>query len=57
MKVLVIKDPDGELKPGAGIWPVLSPALAQAVKDEWTNNLSKKNPFQGCALVEAELTE
>ncbi len=57
MKVLVIKDEEGILRPQAGIWVDAGGVFAQAVKEEWETNLSQKKHFKGCSLVEAELTE
>jgi hypothetical protein len=57
MKVLVIKDEEGVMRPGAGIWPIVSENMTKAIKEEWDINLSKKKNFKGCTLVEAELTE
>lgn len=57
MKVLVIKDEEGILRPQAGIWVDTGGVFAKAVKEEWKNNLSKKKHFKGCSLVEAELIE
>lgn len=57
MKVLVIKDADGILRPGHYIVPMASEALIKAVREEWEQNMSKKKEFRGSTLVEAELTE
>ena len=56
MKVLVVKDEEGLLRPQAGIWSS-NGTYADAVKKEWEVNLKKKSHLKGCTLVEAELTE
>jgi hypothetical protein len=57
IKVLVVKDEDGNLRPQHKLWVISSPAYEKAARDEWEFNLSKKKEFKGCVLVEATLKE
>ncbi len=57
MKVLCVKDDEGVLRPQAGIWEAESPGYESAVMEQWEATTSKKKNFQGCTLVQAELTE
>lgn len=56
LKVLVIKDEEGKLRPMAGIWPAEG-TLGKAYQEEWEYKLSGKKEFQGCQLVKATLKE
>lgn len=56
VKVYVVKDEEGILRPQAGIWESEG-RYGQAVLDEWNINTSKKKHFRGCTLVKAEITE
>lgn len=57
MKVLVVKDEEGILRPQYGIWEGEAGSYSKAVREDWIERLSKKKQYQGCQLVEANLTE
>lgn len=57
MKVLVVKDEEGILRPTALCYTMSSPLMVKAIKDEWEAKTSKKKEFKNCILVEAELIE
>ena len=57
MKVLVVKDREGNLRPGFFVHPMSSDALVNAIRAEWKETMSKKKEYRECTLVEAELTE
>ncbi len=55
VKVLVIKDEDGVLRPQAGIWADTNEGYSESVKKQFDYDYKKK--WNGCTLVQAELTE
>jgi hypothetical protein len=57
MKVFVIKDEMGKLRPQASIWVIDDASWREATLKEWETRLSKKREFDGCSMVEAELRE
>lgn len=57
IKVWVVRDEEGILRPMRGLWVISSENISKAVVEEWQESLSKKKEYKTSNLVKATLTE